>query len=646
MTEAPTLQMPMGSEVKWTDHPLIDSVPEYRRLPDAEFLELAETCGTAAALAYHATREKRISSAEKDAFRWEFPLPHWADLEAEVMRHIVTFVPGGNNPGKSRWAASFAVRALMRRVAWEGCASDGRMKVLMVAQDDGASKMFQQDKAFAQLPVEWRRMNDTTRKTPGFSKCINYSDKNGFTESNMTLPRPLRGQLWFRTVAQYLREPQSFEGPDYDLVIIDEGCPQPLFRSLLGRVAKRGGKIIYLLTCVHGYDQTLGQGLQGALLVKTLPMQWRWTSETEGAVDGEVVYPEIKLAEHQTDYLRRIGCPAGHMPYKMQPMNPHWRVVFMWNTWNPFQPRAKWNPKMPAQMDACVGDPRWKVLVKMFGWIERMGQLAIGNFNPEIHIVRGEAREKLDELVRGGKASVYMADDPETQRSHAILWQATFPPCPQWPKGLKYLFDESPRRNEGEWVNASGERGEGQYVYKATGSNWYKRYIREREKEWNICDELCPVEQCHPCVLQRRGDPRGFATEESTATGTRSLFNLYIEDHVAEHPMYGPMVFVPAKIRRSSSLDIDGLIDLFRFDEDRYRKEVGFTAENTPARLVSERCENWIACALNYTLTDLGKADEDNPSRDFIDSDRYLNSSDTPHIDIEGSQVNGGGSMG
>ena len=109
MTEAPTLQMPMGGQVKWTDHPLIDSIPEYRRLPDAEFLELAETCGTAAALAYHATREKRISSAEKDPFRWEFPLPHWADLEAEVMRHIVTFVPGGNNPGKSRWAASFAM---------------------------------------------------------------------------------------------------------------------------------------------------------------------------------------------------------------------------------------------------------------------------------------------------------------------------------------------------------------------------------------------------------------------------------------------------------------------------------------------------------------------------------------------------------
>jgi len=351
------------------------------------------------------------------------------------------------------------------------------------------------------------------------------------------------------------------------------------------------------------------------------------------------------------------------MPYKMQPINPHCRVVFMWNVWNPFQPPARWGRNgtggaaaagrwwgagtLPSQMDHCVGDARWQVLVKMFGWVERMGQLALGNFNPELHVLRGGAREKLDEMIRAGKATVYMASDPETQRSHAILWQATFGPCPQWPKGLKYLFDESPRRNEGEWVNANGERGEGQYVYKATGANWYKRYIRSREEEWKICDALVPVKGCHECVAARRGDPRGFATEESTATGTRSLFNLYEEDHSDEDPLCGPMVFDPAKIRRSSSLDIDGLIAMFKLDEERYRKEGGFTAENTPARLVSDRCENYIRCALNYTLTDLGKADEDNPNRDFIDADRYLNNGgETPFIDPAMPECMGGRGWG
>lgn len=402
---------------------------------------------------------------------------------------------------------------------------------------------------------------------------------------------------------------------------------------------------------------------------------------SRGAINPSIVFPELKLGEHQTDLLKRIGCPPGHMPYMMQPLNPNWGVVFMWNTFNPFQPRGQWVPApsgagnaapaaenakaqnqvasrywgnghMPAMFDACVGQPRWKVLVMLFGWIEKVGQLALGNFNPEVHIVRGEKREMLDQMVRDGKATVYMSSDPETQRSHAILWQATFPPCPAWPKGLKYLFDESPRSNEGEWVNANGERGEGQYVYKATGSNWYKRYIRQREQEWGIKDLIAaaagPADTAalQPCVICRRGDPRGFATEESTATGTRSLFELYLEDHSQEHPHCFPMVFQPAKIRRASSLDIDILIDLFRYDEDRAMREGGLTAENTPQRLISERCENYIRCALNYTLTDLGKADEDNPHRDFIDADRYLNSGDTPFIDPHRGALDEGGSPG
>lgn len=637
-------------QVRWTAHPLVDAYPEYRRLTDEEFSEMAAAVGEDAALAYFKARERRIKDSQEDPFRHEFPLVHWEDLEKTVLNHTVTFVPGGNNPGKSRWAASFVMRVFLKRVTWDECAPDGRIKILMLAQDEGASRMFQQDKVYAQLPKQWRRLNEAAKKPPGFAKAINYSDKNGFTEATAVAPKPFKAQIWWRTVAQYTKEPQSFEGPDYDLAVIDEGCPPALFHTLRGRVAKRGGKIIYLLTCVNGFDLTMGLGILGARLVEQLDIRTCWrrgeNGEPERYVNPDVAYPELKMTESQTQQLEKMGVKPGCMPYKMQPANLEWAVVFMWNIWNPFQPRGKWNPKMPAQMDSCVGDPKWRVLVKMFGWIERMGQLAIGNFNMELHVVRGSAREELDKMVREGKCTVYMADDPETARSHAILWQATFPPSKQYPRGLKYLFDECPRAREGEWVNAQGERGEGQFVYKSTGSNFYKRLIREREKEWNICDQLQQVEQCHPVVVRRSGDPRGFATEESTATGTRSLFELYQEDHSDEHPFCGSMIFSPARIRRSSSLDIDGLIDMFRFDEKKYREQGGFTAENAPARLVSERCENWIACASNYTLTDLGKADEDNPYRDFIDADRYNNAQDTPYIDVEASQVSGGGTMG
>ena len=50
-----------------------------------------------------------------------------------------------------------------------------------------------------------------------------------------------------------------------------------------------------------------------------------------------------------------------------------------------------------------------------------------------------------------------------------------------------------------------------------------------------------------------------------------------------------------------------------------------------------------IRCALNYTLTDLGKAEEDNPHKDFIDALRYVLSGDTSYLDNEIKTQNAGG---
>lgn len=636
---------PAVESPRWTEHPLVDRLPGYARLSDEDFCELADRAGVGAALSYYKAREKKIADSVRDPCRHEFALPHWADVENMVKDKIVTFIPGGNNPGKSWWAGSLVMRFLMRRFMWP-TQTIGKLRVLMIAQDDDASKMFQQPAVYAHMPVEWRKTNEAGKKPAGFARCINYGEKNGFTEGSFVLPRPLMGQCWFKTVAQYVREPQSFEGPAYDLVIIDEGCPIALFRSLLGRVAKVGGRIVYLLTCLHGYDATMGVGLEGATITKTLPMNWDFV---RGGVNPDFVFPELKLGEHQTDYLRRLGCPAGHLPYMMQPLNPHLGVIFMWSTWNPFQPRSRWNPKMPSICDAAVGRAKWQVIVMLFGWTERVGQLALGNFNPETHVLRGEKREAMDKMVREGKATVYVGDDPETQRSHAILWLAVFE------DGTKYLFDESPRNTEGEWVNVNGERGDGQYVYARTGANFYKRYMREREQEWNVCEvgmmslrtkPLPAGWTSHERLLQRRGDPRGFATEESTAIGTRSLFDLFLEDYSDEHAECYPMVFTPAKIRRQSSLDIDNIITLLRYDEERAQREGGLSVENRPQLYVSERCANFIRCALNYTLTDLGKADEENPFKDFIDAARYLFSADTPYIAPDSGADTGGGAWG
>jgi hypothetical protein len=92
----------------------------------------------------------------------------------------------------------------------------------------------------------------------------------------LSLPRPLYSLCHFMTVAQWVDNPRKFEGPAFHLVVIDEGCPRGMWETLKIRARKVGGRLIYGLTCVDGYDEVMGDALSGARLVKALPMQWVW----------------------------------------------------------------------------------------------------------------------------------------------------------------------------------------------------------------------------------------------------------------------------------------------------------------------------------------------------------------------------------
>lgn len=175
--------------ITWTDHPVIDTLPGYARLDDDQFAELVRLAGPEAAVKYWKQREERIRAAERDPLNHEFHLPHWRDAEALLARKSVLFVPGGNNPGKSFWSGSLVVRTLLRKFVWPEQRS-GDVQILMIAQDDLASKMFQQPAVFSHLPVEWRNMNEADVKSKGWKRRISYSRKNGFTDDNFVLPTP------------------------------------------------------------------------------------------------------------------------------------------------------------------------------------------------------------------------------------------------------------------------------------------------------------------------------------------------------------------------------------------------------------------------------------------------------------------------
>jgi hypothetical protein len=641
----------------WTEHPLIDLVEggRYRKLSDAEFAEMASALGEDVALAYYRGREERIRKAETDPLNFGFELPHWPDVRTVIKQKLMTGILGGNNSAKSFFFGKLCCEALTGKFTWPEM-YPGNVRVLMVAQDDGASLQYQQTAVYAHLPASARAYNVSSGKRRGAVTKINYSQANGFTEGTFVLPN--KAQCWFKTVAQYTRDPNSFEGPSYHLILIDEGCPLPLLELLRVRAAKVGGKVVYGHTCVHGIDATSGNLLAGAKVVKSLPMNYEFAT---GTVDPEMEFPELKLSEVQVR-----GCPAGHMPFIMQPLDFDRGLIFTWCHWNPFQPRGTWLAeknsdavarrvapeagavpkkmgKYPMIFDTCKGQPKWKVRVKLFGWIEKLAGAKIGNFDPNVHVI---PHAIIEEKLKAGKLTTYQSADPHIARSYFMVWKGVDA------DGQEYIFDECPNMEEGEWVDANGDPGEGSRVYGSVGVNFIKRMIREREREHGVE------------ALRRFGDPRAFATQAAAAQGGTSLFELFREDHVdsarearAEAPEGGrapqeydwknpahdlaPMFFEPAKIRQTVDLDLERIVSALAFDRAKFEQDGKLTVENQPRLYISDRCQNFIRALMNFD----GGADS--PFKDPVDAGaRYLFCEETPFVDPNVSNVKAGAGWG
>lgn len=626
---AEAAQQRRPTELVWTEHPLIDRIEggKFRKLSDDEIrAALASGTPEEVLLEYWRAREERIRKAESDPLQHGFELPHWPEVRAEIATKLLTGMLGANNSAKSWFFGKLGVEALVRKFSWPGM-YPGNIRVLMVAQDDDASKQYQQTAVYAHLPASARQFNTQTQKKRSSVTKINYSQANGFTEGTFVLPN--KSQMWFKTVAQYTRDPNSFEGPSYHLVLIDEGCPLPLLELLLVRAAKVGGHVAYGHTCVHGIDATSANLLQGARLIKSLPMNYDFIS---GTCDPDLEFPELKR-----DEVHVKGCLPGHFPYRMQPLDPNRGLIFTWCHWNPFQPSGKWlGGKYPAIFDTCSGQPKWKVRVKLFGWIEKLAGAKIGNFDPNIHVI---PHEKIEKLLAEKKLTTYCMADPHIARSYFIVWKGVDE------NGIEYIFDECPNLDEGEWVDANGDEGEGTRVYGSVGVNFYKKLMRDRERG-------------HGCEPARRfGDPRAFATQAAAAEGGTSLFELFMHDESegrAGTPLpadgsqrsasptgdsdLAPMYFEPARIRQTVDLDLERFVTLLQFDREKFEREGTLTVENQPRLYISDRCQNFIRALLNFD------GDSKSPFKDPIDAGaRYGFCEETPFLDPKQPEVIGGG---
>ena len=603
-------------KLKWTAHPLLEEVMPTLDWPAVQRL-LAVPGGDEKFIRYYQVREETIARAQADGLRHGFDLPHWKDMRHLWNQKMELYALGANGSAKTEFGAKLMAELLAGRPG---------ARVLCIAQNEDASKLFQQSALYKYLPVSAREWNTRAQKRRSSIVKVNYSQAGGFTEGTFVLPN--KAQCLFKTVEQYERNPGSFEGPEYDGVWIDEGAPLGLVDTLMFRLGKRAGKFLFTYTAVHGMDAVCARVLEGARVLRTLPMRWRWRmqeaagSRTDmspmgvaGYEDERITFPELKLDEVQVK-----GCPPGHMPYIMQPLNFQQGVIFTWTHWNPFLPLGKWNAVCPDVFDRCVGRGRQQTRVRLFGWVEKISGCRIPNFRPEVHVLRHEV---IEQKLKAGELTIYMSCDPATARSYYMLWKGVDR------QGRQYILHESPGYDEGEWVGTNGEAGDGQKLYAGMGVKWYKAHIRDIERKLGAT------------AVRRKGDPRAFATQAAAAEGGTSLFELFRQDHEERgeaggergggNDDYAPMYFEPAKIRQTIDLDLEKITSLLAYDVER-----PVTVENEPRLYVSDRCQNLIRCWLNWD----GKPDS--PHKDPVDAGRYLFDEETPFIDESVPQVVGG----
>lgn len=550
-------------------------------------------------------RSAAIDLMESDPLHHGYELPHWPDVRAIIMQKDETYVLGANDSGKTELAGKLANEVLTGRLNWPGIHA-GPRKVLLVSQEDGASKQFQQPAVYKYLSPEYRQLNDQATKKRSSVTKLNYSQAGGFTEATFVLPDG--AQCWFKTAEQYNRNAISFEGPAYHLVIIDEPAPLAMVQTLAFRAAKVGGKIVFLFTAVRGFDAVCNSVITGARITKTLPMNFDFGRR---GPNPEMQFPELNLNEEQVE-----GCPVGHMPYQMQPLDENKGIIFTWAHWNPFPPRASYNRFLTRTADKCVGRGKRVALVRLFGWVEKIAGCQFPSFKTSVHVL---PHKKILEMIKAGQLTSYMSDDPKPSKSHFLLWMGV----DEWER--KYIFDESPRYDEGEWVNADGDKGDGQTLYAGIGTNGYKRHIRQREREHGL----------EP--LKRKGDPRAFATKSQAEDGGKNFFDLFdsADSKDPENPETAPLEppFEGAKVRPRISMEIEVINDAFAWNEKEER-----SIENEPKLFISDRCQNLIRSILNWS-PDQG---EDSPWKDPIDALRYLFDEPTYHVPPGALQVTGG----
>jgi len=424
-------------------------------------------------------REEAIRMEKKDPWNWGvLDLSHWNDARELLKKYNRLLISGGNRSGKSMFASRNVMETLVDKP---------NANVVCFSMTDKTSIRDQQPSVYNWLPLEWKFM----RK--GRTQGINFSIKNGFTDSNFVCPNGSR--CWFM---HYSQQEDILEGYECDLIWFDELVPYELLKTADFRVVTRAGKILVTATPITGWTNTVNEFQSGCRIVRSRK--------------ANLLAP---------DRIHVHGCGPGEMPYIAECLREDSAVIWFHTDLNPYQPEK--------EMRRVLQDAN-SVMTKIryYGYTEK----TLGCWFPKlskVHVVKPEA------IPEDG--TNYMVVDPAGQRNWFMLWLRVDK------SGKMFVYREWPSLEEyGEWAVPS-TKPEGALGPAASSMGFglkdYETVICEKEtrdgKREEIIDRLIDRRAAStPTATSDGGEDLRQVIERTTSLAFTLAPALHIEDGISQ----------------------------------------------------------------------------------------------------------------